>query len=106
MTIFDKSALLRAAMLGAFFVVAPALAIAEPAPPLNPGLTTAQDRADELTILQNQLQRQQFQQQQQQFRQTDRQQAIPLDLQRPQVPSLGANCRTEIFGNSYIRTCR
>ncbi|KQZ33270.1 hypothetical protein ASD50_00250 [Mesorhizobium sp. Root552] len=79
---------------------------AEPVTSINPGLSAAQDRATELMVLQNQLQRQQFQQQQQQFRQQDRQQVVPLQLQRPNVPTIGSNCRTEVFGNTYVKKCR
>lgn len=81
-------------------------ATAQTTSPTNPGLSAAQDRATELMVLQNQLQRQQFQQQQQQFRQQDRQQVVPLQLQRPSVPSIGSNCRTEVFGNTYVKKCR
>jgi hypothetical protein len=79
---------------------------AEPLASINPGLSAAQDRATELMVLQNQLQRQQFQQQQQQFRQQDRQQVVPLQVQRPSVPTIGSNCRTEVFGNTYVKKCR
>jgi hypothetical protein len=79
---------------------------AEPLASINSGLSAAQDRATELMVLQNQLQRQQFQQQQQQFRQQDRQQVVPLQVQRPSVPTIGSNCRTEVFGNTYVKKCR
>jgi len=79
---------------------------AEPVMSINPGISAAQNRANDLMILQNKLQRQQFQQQQQQFRQQDRQQVVPLQVQRPNVPALGSNCRTEVFGNTYVKNCR
>jgi hypothetical protein len=101
-------ALQPAIVLSGAFALLPAVmctgAIAEPT--INSGIMAAQDRAVELMVLQNQLQRQQFQQQQQQFRQQDRRQIVPLQVQRPQVPALGQNCRIEVFGNSYVKNCR
>ncbi len=66
----------------------------------------ALDNATELMMLQNRMQRQQFNQQQQQFRIEDRQQPVPPEVRRPQVRSLGTDCRTEVFGNSYVKRCR
>lgn len=94
------------ASLGLLSVVPAFSQAAEPLASINPGLSAAQDRATELMVLQNQLQRQQFQQQQQQFRQQDRQQVLPLQVQRPSVPTIGSNCRTEVFGNTYVKKCR
>lgn len=79
---------------------------AETLPIPNPSVSAAQDRATDIIILQNRLQRQQFQQQQQQFRQQDRQQVVPPQVQRPQVPTLDSDCRIEVFGNSYVKKCR
>jgi hypothetical protein len=100
---------LSKAVLSALFLMTPLTvltATAQTTSPINPSISAAQDRATELMVLQNQLQRQQFQQQQQQFRQQDRQQDIPLQLQRPNVPTIGSNCRTEVFGNTYVKKCR
>jgi hypothetical protein len=113
-TKLDGSAMSRthklATVLSATVALFPAMAgfgaAAEPATAINPGISAAQDRATDLMILQNRLQRQQFQQQQQQFRQQDRQQVVPLQVQRPEVPALGLNCRVEVFGNTYVKNCR
>jgi hypothetical protein len=59
---------------------------------------------NDLQALENRLQRQQFQQQQQQFRQQDRQ-MVP-QVQRPEVPHVGQNCRVQVYGNSYTTICR
>jgi hypothetical protein len=106
MPLTGKLTIVLYASLGLLSVVPAFSQAVAPVTSINPGLSAAQDRATELMVLQNQLQRQQFQQQQQQFRQQDRQQVVPLQVQRPSVPTIGSNCRTEVFGNTYVKKCR
>lgn len=68
-----------------------------------PASGAAMQSAGDLQALENRLQRQQFQQQQQQFRQEDRQIAPP---QRPEVPAMRRNCQVQVYGNTYVTSCR
>ncbi|MGB3646152.1 MAG: hypothetical protein WBG88_17270 [Mesorhizobium sp.] len=62
-----------------------------------------QMRDADLQTLRNQIQRQQFQQQQQLNREQDRRIAPPPVLD---VPKVKPACQTQVFGNSYLRSCR
>ena len=88
--------------------LAPALAgnawAVDPAPSVNRNVPVIIDRGAELRAMENRLQRQQFQQEQQFNRQLDRRQLVPL--QRPDVPSVQQNCNVQVFGNTYLKSCR
>ncbi|MGB3898244.1 MAG: hypothetical protein WA973_06790 [Mesorhizobium sp.] len=68
----------------------------------NPAII-GQMRDADLQTLRNQIQRQQFQQQQQFNREQDRRIAPPPVLE---VPKVKPTCQTQVFGNSYLRSCR
>ena len=90
-----------------FVVAAPAgSAYAIDLPAISPGITSNPGISQgQLQNLQNQQQRLNFQQQQNQNRQEDRQSVTPprqLDLN---VPVTRPNCRTQLYGNQYLRSC-
>ncbi|CAM5471667.1 hypothetical protein ATER59S_03151 [Aquamicrobium terrae] len=61
---------------------------------------------NEMQMLQDRIQRQQYQQNQQIIRELDRQ-ATPSRPLREQVPVMKPNCQVQVFGNSYGGTaCR
>lgn len=69
----------------------------------TPGVLLQQN---ELQMMQNRLQRQQFQQNQQIIREIDRQ-AVQPRAPREQVPVIRPGCQIQIYGNGYSgRGCR
>jgi len=87
-----------------------ALAVAMPAgqpasaQALNPAANgNALIQQNDLQILQNRVQRQQFQQQQQQYRAQDR---VIVQQPPPVVPQVRPSCQIQIIGNSSVSTCR
>jgi hypothetical protein len=71
--------------------------------PAGNAAVIGQMRDADLQTLRNQIQRQQFQQQQQFNREQDRRVAPPPVLD---VPKVKPTCQTQVFGNSYLRSCR
>lgn len=57
-------------------------------------------RQNEIQMMENRLQRQQFQQDQQLRREWDRQ-AVPAQPVRPDVPIMKPRCPAQVFGNTY-----
>lgn len=91
------SAVLAAAVLAGIAVPASAQA-------LNPAANgNALIQQNDLQILQNRVQREQFQQQQQQYRAQDR---VIVQQPPPVVPKVGPTCQTQIIGNTAVSTCR
>ncbi|TPM26329.1 hypothetical protein FKO01_51805 [Mesorhizobium sp. B2-3-3] len=91
------SAVLAAAVLAGVAVPASAQA-------LNPAANgNALIQQNDLQILQNRVQREQFQQQQQQYRAQDR---VIVQQPPPVVPKVGPTCQTQIIGNTAVSTCR
>lgn len=88
------------AVLSALTATASAIEIGSPTG--NPAII-GQMRDADLQTLRNQIQRQQFQQQQQFNREQDRRIAPPPVLE---VPKITPTCQTQVFGNSYLRSCR
>ncbi|OBQ59401.1 hypothetical protein A8146_20565 [Mesorhizobium loti] len=93
---------LASAMLAATIVVGFAL----PASAQVLNSTTSRNgliQRNDLQILQNQIQRQQFQQQQQQYRAQDR---VIVQPPPPVVPQARPTCQTQIIGSTAVSTCR
>jgi hypothetical protein len=93
---------LVSALLAAAFVAGRALPAS--AQVLNPAANgNALVQQNDLQILQNRVQRQQFQQQQQQYRAQDR---VIVQPPPPVVPQVRSSCQTQIIGNTAVSTCR
>ncbi|BAV47858.1 Uncharacterized protein MLTONO_2955 [Mesorhizobium loti] len=93
---------LVSALLAAAFVAG--LALPASAQVLNPTANgNALVQQNDLQILQNRVQRQQFQQQQQQYRAQDR---VIVQQPPPVVPQVRSSCQTQIIGNTAVSTCR
>jgi hypothetical protein len=71
--------------------------------PVDPNPLALQQSRDELRMLENRIQRQQFQQQQQQFRDQDRQ-MVPQP--RLEVPQIRPSCQLQPSGSGFASRCR
>jgi hypothetical protein len=95
------AALLAAAILAG---ITPALPIELPNGLDRPTLLR-EGRDHELQILENRERRRSYQELQQIFREQDRQ--IDGSRQpRPEIPRLRKSCQVQVFGSTFLRTCR